>query len=315
MIKDLDKFLGVMFGGAIGDALWSVTEFLTPDKFGYIKDFQWRPKFRTKPGERTDDTAQTLCLAQSLIDCNGFCLEDQLDKYLLWFTEWYMSSVGRPFGIGRQTAKQIYQYKLYKEWKIKYKPREEDLSGHKKDSNGSIMRIWPIPLYFFDNIEQAIYYAGESVKSTHNTDICIDTAKYFVGLIIGALLGENKEVLLNGYYSPIPGYQKNNKMHEKLQKIVDWSYKKKSKKEIWLKYGYVLDSLEIVLRGFYNTESFEDGLLEIINLWNDADTNWCIYWFLAWAYYGYKQIPSRWKDHVAKKELIEKITIEIFNKQ
>lgn len=40
MMRDVNKFLGVMFGGAIGDALGSATEFLTPDKFALVKDFQ-----------------------------------------------------------------------------------------------------------------------------------------------------------------------------------------------------------------------------------------------------------------------------------
>ena len=255
-----------------------------------------------------------LCLAQSLVDKKGFDIEDQLDKYLLWFMEWYMSSTGRPFGIGRQTAHQLFEYKRYKECEIQEKPREKDLSGQKKDSNGSLMRVGPIPLYFFDDIEKAIYYAGESVKPTHNTDLCVDSAKYFVGLIIGALLGENKKTLLNWNYSPIPGYREKNKMHQELQKIVNGSYKTKAKEEIWAKYGYVLDSLEAALWGFYHTDNFEDGLVDIINLWNDADTNWCIYGYLAWAYYGYDQIPSRWKEGVAKKTLIEKLTMGMYHK-
>ncbi len=312
MEKKLNKYLWVMFGGAIWDALWSVTEFLTPDKFWLIKDFQWRPKFRTKPWERTDDTAMTLCLAQSLIDCNWFNIEDQLDKYLQWFENWYMSSTDRAFWIWRQTWHNIYKYKMYKEWKIEEKIREKDLSGKNKDSNWSIMRIGSIPLYFFNNIKSAIYYAWESVKSTHNTDICIDTAKYFVWLIIGALLWESKETLLSINYSPIPNYRNNN-INKHLKKIVDWSYKNKNKKDLWLKYWYVLDSLEVALWWFYNFDNFEEWLINIVNLWYDADTNWCIYWFLAWAYYWYDNIPDRRKDNIAKKELITKITMDLYN--
>ena len=39
-MRDVNTFLGVMFGGAIGDALGSATEILTPDKFALVKDFQ-----------------------------------------------------------------------------------------------------------------------------------------------------------------------------------------------------------------------------------------------------------------------------------
>lgn len=313
-MKDLNKFLWTMFWWAIGDALWSVTEFLTPDKFGYIKDFEWRPKFQTKAWERTDDTSMCLCLAQSLIDCNWFDIEDQLNKYLDWFSTWYMSSTWRAFWIWQQTGRNLFEYKKYKEWKIKNKPREIDLSWKNKDANWSIMRIAPIALYYLNNINQWIFFAWESVKTTHNTDICIDTAKYFVWLIIGALLWETKDKLLKFWYSPINNYWKINNMNKKLKKIVIWSYKNKTKSELWLKYGYVLDSLEVALWWFYTFDSFEKWLLEIINLWYDADTNWCIYWYLAWAYYWYDGIPDRWKNKIAKKDLIEKITKELYIK-
>ena len=313
MIKDLNMFLWVMFGWACWDALGSVTEFLTPNSFWFVKDFQWRPKFRTKPWERTDDTAMTLCLAQSLIDCKGFDIEDQLDKYLDRFINWYMSSNGRPFWIWQQTGNHLYEYKLYKEWKNDYKPREEDLSWKRKDSNWAIMRIWPIALYYLDDIESAIFYAWESVKSTHNTDICIDTARYFVWLIIWALLWEDKEKLLSMDYSPIKDYRSKNPMNKYLKDSISWLYRDKPREELWLKYWYILDSLEVVLWWFYSFDSFEEWLLNIINLWYDADTNGCIYWFLAWAYYWYDNIPSRWKDNIAKKELILDITMRLYN--
>jgi len=39
--KSYDKFLWVMFGWAVWDALWSVTEFLKPWTFNHVEDFQW----------------------------------------------------------------------------------------------------------------------------------------------------------------------------------------------------------------------------------------------------------------------------------
>ena len=144
----LNKYLWVMFWWACWDALGSATEFLTPDKFDHVEDFQWRWKFRSKPWDYTDDTAQALCLAQSLLDCKWFDIEDQLDKYLMWFKDWYMSSQDRAFWIWMQTADRLYKYKQYKEWIIKEKPREEDLSWKKKDWNWCLMKIWSIPLFY-----------------------------------------------------------------------------------------------------------------------------------------------------------------------
>ena len=311
--KNYDKFLWVMFWWAVGDALGSATEFLTPDKFEHVEDFQWRWKFRSKPWDYTDDTAQALCIAQSLLDCKWFNIEDQLDKILKWYTEWYMSSQNRPFWIWLQTSERIFAYKKFKGWEIKDKPREEDLSWKKKDWNWSLMKIWSIPLFYCNNPEKAVYYWWESVKALHNTDICISSAEYFVWLVIWALHWESKENLKKPDYSPIKDYWNTHKIHDTLIPIVNWSYETKDKSELWVKYGYVIDSLEVALRWFFKFNSFEEWLVEIVNLWYDADTNACIYWYLAWAYYGYDNIPSKRKDSITNKSLIKELADGLYN--
>lgn len=46
----------------------------------------------------------TLCLAQSLVDRNGvFDAEDQVEKYVRWYEQGYMSAIGRCFDIGNAT--------------------------------------------------------------------------------------------------------------------------------------------------------------------------------------------------------------------
>lgn len=303
----LNKYLWVMFWWACWDALGSATEFLTPDKFDYVEDFQWRWKFRSKPWDYTDDTAQALCLAQSLLDCKWFDIEDQLDKYLMWFKDWYMSSQDRAFWIWMQTADRLYKYKQYKEWIIKEKPREEDLSWKKKDWNWCLMKIWSIPLFYYSNPKKALFYAWESCKAMHNTDICISSAEYFVWLVIWALQWESKETLSKPDYSPVKNYWESHKIHEKLLPIVKGSYNLKNESELWFSwhYWYVVDSLEIALRWFFKFDTFEEWMVKIVNLGNDADTNACIYWYLAWAYYGYDNIPSKRKDNVTNKWLIK----------
>ena len=229
------------------------------------------------------------------------------------YTEWYMSSQDRPFWIWLQTSERIFDYKKYKEWKINNKPREEDLSWKKKDWNGSLMKIWPIPLFYYSDPEKAVYYWWESVKALHNTDICISCWKYFTGLVLWALQWEKKEVLEEPDYSPVSNYWENHKIHDALLPIVNWSYKIKNKSELWIKYGYVIDSLEVALRWFFNFDSFEEWMLQIVNLWYDADTNACIYWYLAWAYYGYDNIPERWKDNVTNKWLIKNLADRLYS--
>ena len=314
MNKNIDKYMWIMFGWAVWDALGSATEFLRPGMFAHLTDMIWSIKFKTKPWEWTDDTSMTLCLAQSLIECKWFDIEDQLDKYSLRLYDWYMSSNGKAFDIWIQTINQLFKYKTYKESDNKAKPWEVDLSWFKKDWNGAIMRIAPIALYYKDNIEDAIFYAWESVKTTHNTDICIDTAKYFIWMVIWLLSWDSKEKVLSPNYSPINNYRKDHKINPELEKITNWSYKNITEDKLWIQFGYILDSLQVALWGLYKFDSFEEGMINIVNLWYDADTNWCIYWFLAGAYYGYDNIPDRRKNKIAKPDLIKEITINLINK-
>lgn len=117
----------IMFGWAVWDALWSSCEFLRPWTFEYVTELQWSKKFKTNPWERTDDTSMTLCLAQSLIDCKWFDIEDQLDKYSKRLYEWYMSSNWKAFDIWVQTVSQLFKYTSYKDWRSESKIREVEI--------------------------------------------------------------------------------------------------------------------------------------------------------------------------------------------
>lgn len=60
--------------------------------------------FRLRAGEWTDDTSMALCVAESLIEKNGFDPLDQMERYCQWKNEGYLSSNGRCFDIGTTIA-------------------------------------------------------------------------------------------------------------------------------------------------------------------------------------------------------------------
>ena len=87
-MKDLNKFLWVMVGGAVWDALWAPVEFESIDNFDWVSDY--KDGWWLNAWEWTDDTAMALLLADSLIRCKWFNIEDQLENYLKWHKTWYM---------------------------------------------------------------------------------------------------------------------------------------------------------------------------------------------------------------------------------
>ena len=51
-----------------------------------------------------------LCLATSLVESGGFRAKDQMDRYVRWMREGYLSSTGRCFGMGGTVSASLERY-------------------------------------------------------------------------------------------------------------------------------------------------------------------------------------------------------------
>ena len=121
----------------------------------------------------------------------------------------------------------------------------------------------------------------------------------------------SQQELLADRYSPIPGYWDANPLGAEIGEIAAGSFKRRQPPEIKGS-GYVVKSLEAALWAFYQSQSFEEGCLLAVNLGDDADTTGAVYGQLAGAFYGEKGIPERWRQPLAKRELIESFAEQIF---
>jgi ADP-ribosyl-[dinitrogen reductase] hydrolase len=163
--------------------------------------------------------------------------------------------------------------------------------------NGSLSRLAPVVLFFSDDFETAIYFAGESSRTTHQAIEAIDACRYFAALLFGAINGESKEKLLTGLYSPVPGYWSDHPLTPSIEQIARGSYKNKPRDQI-ASSGYVVHTLEAALWAFYRNDDFRSGLLEAVNLAGDADSVGAVYGQLAGAYYGETSLPIEWILHL-----------------
>ena len=296
-ISSISRFQGCLLGLAAGDALGTTLEFKVPGSFSPINTIVGGGPFNLQAGQWTDDTSMALCLAQSLLHCDGMNLKDQLTRYTRWYREGYLSSTGHCFDIGNTVSQALRRFESTGE---SYCGATDKFSA----GNGSLMRLAPVPLFYASDEEAAINYSAESSRTTHGATAAIDACKFFAKFIVRSLTGATKEELLDSEMAA--GLD----LCPVIQTVVAGSYKEKSPPQI-KGTGYVVESLEAALWAFHHSTDFRSGALLAVNLGDDADTTGAIYGQLAGAHYGVDSIPSEWRNLLTDKEMLLKLAANL----
>jgi ADP-ribosylglycohydrolase len=259
-----------------------------------------------------------LCLANSLLARRDFIPYDQLVRYKWWSKYGYMSSTGHCFDIGAATSISIHEFT--RRQKVFAKEKELPLeqldylsdvkllnefdvycSDDDAAGNGALMRLAPVPLFFFRNKYAAVEFSGRSGQITHGDKKAYDACRFYGALIVAALRGWKKEqILASNFYSERRHWFGDEPLDETIIEIAKGSYKKLYGYEGGIRgKGYIVSALEAALWAFWSDDcSFEKGALAAVNLGDDTDTTAAIYGQLAGAYYGYKKLPEHWLKHV-----------------
>jgi ADP-ribosylglycohydrolase len=293
----LERYRGALLGLAAGDALGTTLEFSAPGTFDPIDDMHGGGPFRLQPGQWTDDTSMALCLAESLLECNGFDPVDQLTRYVRWYREGHHSSTDRCFDIGTTVRNAL----------VCFEKTQEPWSGTTDPmsaGNGSIMRLAPVPLFFADDHAVAIARAGDSSRTTHAVDDAVHACRYLAALILGALDGRPRTELLGPMFTPVNGLWNLEPLSPNIATIAGGSFLRREPPHIKGS-GHVVRSLEAALWAFAKSTSFEHGALLAVNLGDDADTTGAVYGQIAGAYYGVQGIPDHWRSMLAHVDVLE----------
>jgi len=298
-IKAMEKakrFRGCLLGLAVGDAVGTALEFKHVGSFRPIEDMVGGGPFELAPGQWTDDTSMALCLAESLLEKHGFDAIDQLERYVRWWKEGYLSSTGECFDIGNATREALSRF-------IATRKPFGGSTDPSKAGNGSIMRLAPVPMFFAEEPARAIEMAADSSRTTHGAPEAVDACRYLAALMVGALQGVSKKALFSDHYCPVEGYWGTHPLAPKIDEIASGSFRRKEPPEIQGT-GYAVRSLEAALWAFYKTENYRDGCLRAANLGDDADTTAAVYGQLAGAFYGESGIPASWLEKLAMRNAI-----------
>jgi ADP-ribosylglycohydrolase len=208
-----------------------------------------------------------------------------------------MSSTGNCFDIGNTTKASLQRFIDTGD------PYSGPLSPE-TGSNGSLMRLAPVPLFYHGSPRLAVEYSGLSSKITHGADEAVDSCRYLGALLVGALNSEKKKTLISPIYEPESEIWNQHPLTAKVENVATGSFKHSEPPEISAK-GTAVKTLEAALWAFAKGSSFEEGCILAVNLGDDSDTVGAVYGQLAGAYYGVEEIPVEWIEGLSRIDVIE----------
>jgi len=285
------RFTGCLVGIAVGDALGAPVEEI-PNRPTTVQ----RPVremigggwLALAPGQITDDTEMSLCIARSIVENKTFDPADIAQRFVAWFED---SSIGT----GRTIRAAMKQLKNGIYWN---KAGYTDVGLHSK-GNGSVMRCAPVALYDYKKIDLLIRDTYDQSRITHPSAECMDSAVFVNFLIKYVLEGKEKN---KAYDCALMCIKHHPSLYNQYRAIPTLQEKKLA--------GAVRDTVETAVHSFLTTTDFETAILTAVNMGGDADTRGAIIGALAGAYYGENTIPERWKTKLVdrhKKPLYEEL--------
>jgi ADP-ribosyl-[dinitrogen reductase] hydrolase len=267
-----ERFVGTLFGLAIGDAVAAATQFRRPGSFSPVGDMIGGGPFDLPRGAWSDDTAMALCLAESLLERNEFDARDQVERYNRWQQEGYLSSTGQCVGITASTARSL----AIAKWRRVVFPGSHDPEQLDPEP---LSRVASIALFYFASLETTLHQAAESSRTTCQAPAVLDACRRLGRALNAALSGHAKAHIL-AEMSPITeaAAQANNTAET---------------------------ALAAAFWAFSSTDNFRDAVLRAANVGGNSDVVASVCGQLAGAHYGFSAIPSSWRNCLIQKDLIE----------
>lgn len=269
----LDRLYGCALGAVVGDALGMPLEFGPAQPMDKLVR-QMLPG-RLEAGSFTDDTEMALALAESLLTRRPLDPGDLGQRFLDWQSR-------RPADIGMQTSSALYHLKRSHWLQV-----SKDLLKNNPDSagNGSLMRSWPVVIVYWQDKDALLRDSEIQGLLTHPHPECIAACLFANTWMARLVQGEG---LREAYQAAL----EETIMPEALRRVI-LAAPQRLRSDLQ-NTGWVRHTLESVVWGLLNTNSFEEAVIQVANLGRDADTAAAVAGAVAGAAYGRSAIPQDW---------------------
>ena len=293
------RFRGCLLGLALGDALGVPFEgagFIPPERV--LAAAENEPVLRY-----TDDTHMTIGAAESLIARRGFDGRDMAEKFIDNFEQ-------EPWrGYGPGPPRIFERIKAGAPWDR----AAEDIYPGGSFGNGSAMRVAPIGIFFYRDLEKVIYSARLQSLITHTHPLGVEGAILQALAVALAVSGPKLSApailkQLTPYASEEPYRQK--LVHfEALLKITD-------PREITARLGNGVEAINSVPTAICcflrHPDSYEEAVVEAVSLGGDADTIACMAGAISGARLGIKALPEKWLAKLENRSYLDKLARDLY---
>lgn len=267
-----DHAVAAYLGLAIGDALGSTVEFMTPReivaKYGVHQQLIGGGWLHLKPGQVTDDTTMALALGESILK------QGKVDALAAAqaFDGWMRA---KPVDIGNTVRRNLLQFRKTGNPAVPYSDHDA--------GNGAAMRLLPVALATLGQPEESVRAASRAqAHVTHHCALSDAACECLVMMVQDALRGASKNELLHRHAHPLAARHP--------------EFKFRAVRQQSNPSGYVADTMQAVFQSFFDTDDFRGCLIDVVNRGGDADTTGAIAGMLAGALYGLEAIPKVWLD-------------------
>lgn len=270
------RVLGCLFGVHCGDALGAAWEFQTPDFIeranpGGVRTLSAGGQFDWPEGAATDDTAQTLLVAEALLTS-----DPELDLSVT-LVRWLRDG---PPDVGTTTMRGL---------------RNTERSGRAGTEgmygNGSLMRTAPVGCVTSSpDIASNIARGLSSV--THSDSLCVDACGAYAAIVCELVNGRSvPDALATGV-----GVAANRQTSEAIRTGSHWPLNMQPPAS-----GHVIDSLRVAVSALGEPVSAIEALSQVVLLGYDTDTNAAIAGGLIGARDGIDAWPDKWLDVLQRR--------------
>jgi len=265
-----DRAIAAYLGLAIGDALGSTVEFMTPREiaaqYGTHDKLIGGGWLNLKPGHVTDDTTMSLALGNAILAQGKVEALASAHAFDAWMR-------AKPVDIGNTVRRNLLQFRKTGNPKAPYSDHDA--------GNGAAMRLLPVALATLGQTQDEVRTACRAqAHVTHNCLLSDAACECLVFMVQDALHGASKNDLLHKHAHPL------------VERHPEFRFR--AVRQSNNPSGYVADTLQAVFQSFFDTDDFRDCLIDVVNRGGDADTTGAISGMLAGALYGLEEIPEAW---------------------